>query len=140
MSNEIEPKEKRKRDSQNVEWQFDFANLGESFKNLVGSLAGDEETKHASFKHPVEGASSASVEIGFSVGKGSIRPLLSSGNLFEADITYVGEVEFEAEGEEHKRIRLAQKHPKNAFAPIRQGFRRPHRSGMEHRSGDRRPA
>jgi hypothetical protein len=128
MSNEIESqetetKEKRKRDSQNVEWQFDFANLGESFKNLVGSLAGDEETQHATFKHPIDGASSAAVEIGFSIGKGSIRPLLTSSNLIEADITYVGEVEFEVEGEQHKRVKLAQKNPKNVLGPIRQGFR-----------------
>lgn len=121
--NTQEPKEKRKREERTVEWQFDFANLGESIKNLMGSLAGEEETRHETFKAGIDGATRAEVEIDFSIGKGNIRTLGQSGNLIEADITYVGEMDFIVEGDTSKYVKLAQKQPKNVISPLRQGFR-----------------
>lgn len=115
--------DKPKRGDRQVEWQFDFANLGQSFRNLMGSLAGDAETQHDTFSAAIDQATSANVEIQFSVGKGSIRPMATSDMLIEAELTYVGDVHFSAEGDLRKRVKLEQKTPRNVVDPIRQGFR-----------------
>ncbi|QPC84525.1 hypothetical protein G4Y79_09160 [Phototrophicus methaneseepsis] len=121
---EQETKEKRKRNGRTVEWQFDFAEVGESFKNMLGSLAGDQEVQHDTFVEAIDGAAHAEVEIGFSIGKGFIRALApTSGNLLDADVYYIGEMEFTVEGDASKYVRLAQQTSKSPLTPIRQGFR-----------------
>ena len=76
---------------------------------LVGpglGWAGDYEVKTASFSEPVGDARSAEVLLNLSVGRTTISPLRDSSNLIEADLTYVGEVEFRTEGESHKVVEL----------------------------------
>src|SRR5688572_16440607 len=107
-----------------VEWSFDFANLGESFKRMFNSLSGDEELKTSHFTLEKSGTTRADVDINFSVGTGELRALLDSNNLIDAEIVHVGEVEFKAEGDAVKHIELRQKMPKGvSAAPIRQIFK-----------------
>ena len=99
-------KKKRK-----VEWSFDFEDMGERFRQLFGDIMGDEvEVKSAELFALREGATSAHIEIDFSVGKASLIALpTDSDNLFEAQINYIGEYEFEVSGLEERFIALRQK-------------------------------
>lgn len=98
--------------SRKVEWSFDFENVGKQFgqffKNMMES--GDVELETADLAAALEGAASAQVEIDFSVGRAAVTALdVDSDNLFEAQITYVGEYEFEVSGGAERRIALRQK-------------------------------
>ncbi len=76
---------------------------------LVGpglGWTGDYEVKTASFSEPVGDARSAEVSLNLSVGRTTVSPLRDSSNLIEADLSYLGEVEFRAEGESHKVVEL----------------------------------
>ena len=99
-------KKKRK-----VEWSFDFEGMGERFRQFFGDIVGDEvEVKSAELYALREGASSAHIEIDFSVGKASLIALpADSENVFEAQINYIGEYEFEVSGAEERFIALRQK-------------------------------
>jgi|FLYN01.1.fsa_nt_gi hypothetical protein len=70
--------------------------------------AGDIEVKTASFSEPRGDAVSADVSLNLGVADTTITALSDSGDLFTADLRYVGEVEFEAEGETEKVISLSQ--------------------------------
>lgn len=99
-------KEKRK-----VEWSFDLEGMGERFSQFFSDIMGDEiEVKSAELYAPREGATSAHINIDFSVGKASLAALpADSDNLFEARINYIGEYEFEVSGAEERFITLRQK-------------------------------
>lgn len=113
-----------KTDERPVEWSFDFARLGESFKRLLDSLSGEEEVKTSQFSAEKGTATRADVDVNFSVGTGTVRALSASANLIEAEIVHVGDIEFKAEGDTVKHITLKQKMPVNIItAPLRQGFR-----------------
>ena len=101
-------KQKRK-----VEWSFDFENMGDRFRQFFSDIVGDEvEVKSAELFAPRDGASSARIEIGFSVGKASLTALAAdSDNLFEARINYIGEYEFEVSGGAERVVSLRQKGP-----------------------------
>ena len=101
-------KQKRK-----VEWSFDFENMGDRFRQFFSDIVGDEvEVKNAELFAPRDGASSARIEIGFSVGKASLTALAAdSDNLFEARINYIGEYEFEVSGGAERVVSLRQKGP-----------------------------
>jgi hypothetical protein len=90
--------DKRKRYEK--EWSFSFENIGQQIRDRISDAVGDvdeatlEEIKFASFSEPVDGREQASVAIKYHVGSLDIRPLVASDNLIEADVNYVGEVEF----------------------------------------------
>lgn len=116
-------KPKRKNKARQVEWSFDFANFSEGFNRFMASLAGDEEIHHTSYRVEKAGVQSARIDLNFSLGKCNVQPLANSDNLFEADITHVGELEYEVEGDAVKVIELKQQDAKDVGGPIRQGFR-----------------
>jgi hypothetical protein len=101
------------------EFSFSFEQIGDRLNQVVGSL-GNEEVKMASFSEPVEGVSSATVELHFSVGELTVRPLVASDNLIEADVTYVGELEFARTAGAEPVITLKQKsQPSRVIESIR---------------------
>jgi hypothetical protein len=78
---------------------------------LVGPSLGwapNVEAKEATFTEPVGDASSARVDLNLGVADTTITVLSDSEDLFSADLTYVGDVEFVAEGETNKTISLSQ--------------------------------
>ena len=101
-------KQKRK-----VEWSFDFEEMGDRFRQFFSDMIGDEvEVKSTELFAPRDGATSARIEIGFSVGKASLTALAAnSDNLFEARINYIGEYEFEVSGGAERLVSLRQKGP-----------------------------
>ncbi len=81
------------------------------FLMLVGpSLGWDQgaETKTDFFSAPIGEASAARMELDLSSGPTQINALSDSGNLIEADLTYIGRIEFDVQGEREKTVRLAQ--------------------------------
>ncbi len=106
--------EKQKNDDKEkqytVEWSFSFEKLGQQIDDFFRSMGqkGEEEIKHGHFNEPLGGATSARVRLDFSVGESTIAPLNTSENLIEADLTYVGEVELRASGEQEKVVHLSQ--------------------------------
>lgn len=94
-----------------VEWSLDLEHLKVRAGQMVSdAMGGRAETKTASLREALEGATSATIEIAFPVGQASIKALEpGSPNLFEAELTYVGEYEFEVSGGAERVIRLRQK-------------------------------
>ncbi len=85
---------------------------------LIGpglGLAGNYEVETAAFSEPVGDARSAEVTLNLSVGRATVTALNDSTALIDADLTYVGEVEFQAEGETDKTIRLGLREGFNGF-------------------------
>ncbi len=121
-----EPENKKKKEEgREVEWSFDFAKLGESFNNLMNSLAGEEELRESTFVVPMTGVQSARVNVHFSVGKAFVQAAdAATGNLFEAHLKHVGEIEFNEEGDAPKIITLKQQEkPEFSAGPFQRGFR-----------------
>lgn len=113
--------EKMKNDQQGVEWSFDFADLGNSIRGFFSDLAGEAELETSNFVVPNVGVETATIRVDYSVGQGFLKA--SDGtNLFEADITHIGELEFSADGDAHKHIILKQRN-KVSNNVIKQGFR-----------------
>ena len=78
--------------------------MSEFFSDVIG---GDVEVKTAELEAPLDGATSSSVKVDFSVGRANVTALPAvTGNLFEANIAYVGEYEFEVTGEADRRVKL----------------------------------
>ena len=101
-----EEKEKR----YTVEWSFSFEKLGEQISDFFKSV-GDkdhEDIKTEHFSEPLGEATSARVRVDFSVGESTITALNTSDNLIEADVTYVGEIELHATGDQEKVVHLGQ--------------------------------
>lgn len=92
-----------------TEWSFSFEKVGASLDNMMSSLREDAEVKMASFSEDKEGVTSADINLHFGIGQMTLKPLTASDNLFEADVTYVGEIEFTADGEAHRVVTLKQK-------------------------------
>lgn len=105
-----------------TEWSFSFDKIGDSLNRVFGSLSGDEETQMASFSEAIGSATSAEVNVHFSVGENTVGALVGSDNLFEADVTYLGELVFDASGETNKVINLKQKTQGNPANMIRNFF------------------
>ena len=86
-------KEQRK-----VEWSLDLEHLKVRAGQMVSDVMGDTaETKTASLSETRDQAVTAKIEIAFSVGAGTALEALEPGSpkLFEAELTYVGEYEFD---------------------------------------------
>jgi len=97
--------------SHKVEWSFDFEDMGKQFSQFFKNMmeSGDVELKTADLAAPLDGAESAQVSIDFSVGRASVTALpADADNLFEAQIVYVGEYEFEVSGAAERQISLRQ--------------------------------
>ncbi|MCA9902795.1 MAG: hypothetical protein KC547_02970 [Anaerolineae bacterium] len=94
-----------------TEWSFSFEKLGSDIGDFVKSLGiGDEESiKQGEFSAPIDGAESARVRVDFSVGKCVVHGLTNLDNLIEADLTYVGDINFVVSGEAEKNVTLSQK-------------------------------
>jgi len=75
---------------------------------LAGGIISDCDVQTANFSDALEGAESARVEVLTGIAEINITPLSDSNNLFEADITYCGEVDFVAGGDDVRTIRLEQ--------------------------------
>lgn len=117
--NNDEQKEKRK-----VEWSFDLGVVGDRVREFFGSLAGDEELREGEYTVGRGVARQATVKLDLSLGDTTIRALEAGGDLFHAHVKYVGELRFEAHGDEHKIIKLGQvTRPRSLAGPIKQGFR-----------------
>ena len=99
-------KEKRK-----VEWSFDFESIGDRVSQFFTDMIGDDvEVKTANLITPLNEAQSARIEIDFYVGRASLNALApDSDNLFEAEINYVGQYDFEVSGAAERSIKLRQK-------------------------------
>ncbi|HRF95001.1 MAG TPA: LiaF-related protein [Aggregatilineales bacterium] len=95
-----------------TEWSFSFDKVAEQISNTVNQAVNafkdDEPVQMMSVNEEVRGATSAQVKIGFSAGESIIKALTASDNLFEADLTYYGDVEFEVSGEAERVIKLSQ--------------------------------
>jgi len=96
-----------------VEWSFDFESMGDRFSQFFSDVMGEEvEVKSAELSAPLAGASSAQINIDFSVGIASLTALpIDSEKLFEARINYIDEYEFEVSGGAERVISLRQKGP-----------------------------
>jgi hypothetical protein len=101
--------------SYKVEWSFDFEKVADQVKNSVEGLVGEVEVKTAHYDAPIENTTAAQVELKFSIGSANVRALGESSNILEADVAYVGEMDFSVKGEAIKQIRLAQKTDLNSI-------------------------
>jgi hypothetical protein len=99
---------KKKRE---VEWSFDFEDMGSRFSEFFNGMTGsDVDLETAELDAPLDGATSATTKVNFSVGRANVVALdHDSDNVFEAKITYVGEYEFDVTGTDEKKISLRQK-------------------------------
>jgi hypothetical protein len=84
-----------------TEWSFSFGDLGESIRSGLSSLGigEDAEIKTASYVEPLDGVTEAHMIIEPSIGNATVTALSDSDRLFEADVTYVGTLKFEARRE-----------------------------------------
>ena len=101
-----------------VEWSFNFEDMGRQVGQFIKNMTGDSEVEleTAFLETPRNGATSARASIGFSVGRAILSALpADSDSLFTAQIAYVGEYEFEVTGDAERSISLRQKGrmPKN---------------------------
>ena len=100
-----------KEQKQKVEWSFDFESVGDRVSQFVTDMVGDEvEAEYYEYFEPRDGATSARIEIDFSVGTAKLSALdPDSDNLFEARIHTVGECEYEVSGADERKISLRQR-------------------------------
>jgi hypothetical protein len=109
-----------------TEWSFSFENVGESINNLLGSLGvgADEEIKTGTFSEAIGDATLAKVTLDLTVGAATISDLPDSDNLIEAEVAYIGEIDFASKAEEgYKFVRLGQtSRYQEALKPIKEAF------------------
>jgi hypothetical protein len=72
-------------------------------RNSIGSPA-----KTGYFSAPLAGTKSARMNLNFSVGEATLTPLVSSDKLIDAELHYVGEIDFSVSGETEKTVTLRQ--------------------------------
>ncbi|MGB7342147.1 MAG: hypothetical protein WBC91_24840 [Phototrophicaceae bacterium] len=118
-------KPKRKSADGEVEWSFDFANLGQSIRDMANSLAGEEEIQETHLDVDKDGVETARVKVNFAAGRNNISALeASSDKLVDAHLTHVGEIDFSVEGDAEKVVKIRQSgRGKDLAAPIKQGLR-----------------
>ncbi|HEX2623139.1 MAG TPA: hypothetical protein VHL11_23425 [Phototrophicaceae bacterium] len=117
MSEEKQKNEKR----YETEWSFSFEEIGNSINKALGTLG--EEAKEETFTAAKEGAQSARIIIGGSVGRNTIIALeRGSDNLFEADVRHLGEMRFEVSGDSEKVITLRPHFQQDFATPLRRAI------------------
>jgi hypothetical protein len=67
------------------------------------------------FTEEVGSASSAEINLNLSIGKTTISALSDSNYLFDAELTHLGDIEFDVQGENHKKISIKQKRIRQEF-------------------------
>jgi hypothetical protein len=94
-----------------TEWSFSFDKLNQDIGEFVKSLGvGNEETvKQGEFSAPLDGATSAKVRLDLTVGKTYVKSASNVDRLIDADLTYVGDINFLVTGEAEKQVSLSQK-------------------------------
>ena len=94
-----------------VEWSLDFEDMPVRAGQFVSdTMGGTTEVKTAALAERLDGAASARVEIEFSVGRATLNALdAGSPNLFEAQLSYVGEYEYTVSGAAERVISLRQR-------------------------------
>ncbi len=97
-----------------TEWSFSFDKIGDQLNKMIGSFSDEQEVHMASFSEPISGAVRAVIDLDISVGESTIKALTASENLIEADVTFVGEMVFDASGTETRTITMKQKRNGNA--------------------------
>lgn len=70
-------------------------------------LAPDVEIHEQQYAEPLGDASSAQVNIDLSVGRTTIQPIIDSNDLFTADLSYVGDIDYRVDGSTDKYITLS---------------------------------
>lgn len=116
--------EKQKRHE--VEWSFDVTieNLISGFTESLNAISNDEPLKTESFNEAVDGAKSTDIKLGFSLGEASINAGTDADKLLAAELTYVGDIQFEIDVEDtHKSVKLTQRSASDVISPIKQGIR-----------------
>ena len=89
---------------------------------MFESISDDAELKMASFSEPKDAADNATIKLNFAVGETIVKPLIASDNLFEADLSYIGELDFEVTGDTEKNIVLKQKSENPVKRTVKQAF------------------
>lgn len=105
-----------------TEWSFSFDTIGESVSRLLGSLGAgsDAEVKKGFYTEQIGDATAAQVTLDMSVGDASITDLRDSDSLIEADVTYIGDIEFANKTQDSlKYVRLGQVTRNEVMKPIR---------------------
>ena len=106
-----------KRKNRQTEWTFSFADLGEKLSAKFnetfgrGSMIDEADIQTASFHEPRGETTSARVILDGGLGRTTVTALAaSSDNLFEADLRYLGDVDFEVTGDKEKTLVLNNRH------------------------------
>lgn len=103
------PKAKNEQSQRQVEWSFDFGNVGDSVKKMWSENVGSDELHISEFSAPKGSAIRAEVDMSFSVGRSTLRALGPSDLLLSAHIKHVGEIDFDVAGETVKHASLRQR-------------------------------
>jgi hypothetical protein len=67
------------------------------------------QVKTGHYSTPIDKATSAQVNLGFSAGNMTVHSLSDSNALFDANLNYVGEIDFTSTGDAAKTVRLQQR-------------------------------
>ena len=94
-----------------VEWSSDFESVGDRISQFVTDMVDEGvEVEYSEHFEPRDGATSAFVEIDFSVGKANLSALeTENDNLFEARIHTIGDYDYEVSGSGERHIALRQR-------------------------------
>jgi len=98
-----------------TEWSFSFDDIGKKINDTINSIVNDEsvEVQEAHFEAELDGAQSAKIQVDLGLSLLNIAALdADSTQLATVDMTYVGDVQFDVNGEAEKTVSLTQKHPK----------------------------
>jgi hypothetical protein len=118
--------EQKSKKSYKTEWSFSFDKIGDSINNLLGSVKiSDEEVKTKQINEPLAGATEAFIRLGLSVGTVTVKASDKPGTLFEADLTYLGELDYKASGDSSKTIELKHKQAEGvSLQPVKDALHR----------------
>ena len=98
------------KETRKVAWSLELDNMRVRAGGFVSdAVGGAAEAKTASLSEPRAGAAAALIEIAFPAGRATLGALAAgSPNLFEAELRYVGEYEYQASGGAERRVSLRQ--------------------------------
>jgi len=114
--------DKKRRGEYKTEWSFSFDKLGDSLNKAFQSLGGDQEVKTEHIVEPKGEAAEASILLNLSLGEATVSALEpGSPNLFEADLHYLGEIDYECTRGAAPAIRLRQR-DKGVAGSVRRAF------------------
>jgi hypothetical protein len=68
-----------------------------------------QEVKAAAYNEPLDGTESAEIQLEIAVGQIIVGAASDSNDLFDADLTYIGEIEYNVSGSRDKVISLTQR-------------------------------